>query len=1249
MTVRQNDIGLVCHANQHSEEMNMSGDIELIQQLLSRMESNDLDFKRDQYKLESNRQKSRFVKDIICMANTPRADSAFIVVGVSERNGRPEEVVGIQNHPDPVTFQNLVNGHTNRAVGFSYRVIRYLGVEIGLFEIPVDRDVPVMLRGDFEILKTGVVYTRRNAQNADADAHEIGRIIRWAEEINSGTTADETPVSSWESFYRACDAFDSSRLYIAVLGDERELESDNCQAFAQVTWQLLVDFDLETDEFGMYASAGPHLAERKSLRLTALDEPLSSVSPTTCIWVAANGLSSRPSTIETHTWREWNQSKARPLLRVMSELAQVTEPYPATAVIFGGDGEYVQTVCNLLDQAFGARLSFVFANELPGTYSNLITQFEGTAVSISLPEVCAGLRALETEAGEVQEILLTDHDGGVVMVPPDRARWIEEDLELVHINVGTSSTSPDSELQDFLKGMPISWYGLNLGVDVNRSMTARLQQRVFDELSSRTTRRINLWHWPGGGGSTVARRIAWNLHSQFPTFVAKRVVPGSLIERLQFVFSLTRMPILVLVEDSVSSSEDMDRIYDRTRSANVPVVFLQIQRREIAPAQDSGIYVGGMLDNAEAVAFAAKLAAEVPERRTKLESLIGLSDRRRRTPFYFGLVAFGEDFMGLEPYVARRLEEASEPVLAACRISSLLYHFGQQATPLQLLASSVGVPRDRLVTLSIVLPRRLQELFVKDSEHSFRPAHELIAGEILEQILSQGHGDKRNWRFGLADSTVELIDVAAVHYQHPGGATSILVRSVVIERRDHETPAGLLEGQFSDLIDRIPSSDGQRRVLERLTEKFPDDAHFWAHLGRFYTRIARDHEKAFHAHQKSLELDADDPVLFHMAGMALRGELDDLMDKFDQGSFGEEEESRMRSLVEEALRRFESARELDGRSEYSYTSAIQIIARVVGLSANLKGYGQDRTAFLVASGEGWYRELLDRAETLMSELALMKAGEVPSRFRIQSRASLDGVYGNFSQAIEGWTNLLSHPETFRPPVRRNIISAYISRKAGGWSELSAREYARISELAQQNMDEEPDSDQNLRIWFRAIRATGELSVERIAEQLTYKSIRHPTIDTLYYLYILKFIQSDMGIGQAAAEARRAVSECAAMAANFPHRTRSFEWLGQGSGIQTLVHESLLGDWDLNAEFWSNQRLLKQVTGAISNIRSPASGEIELPTGIKAFFVPVRGRVDGGYLPGRDIGRQVRFYLGFSYDGLRAWSVGEVNGNTHETR
>lgn len=105
-----------------------------------------------------------------------------------------------------------------------------------------------------------------------------------------------------------------------------------------------------------------------------------------------------------------------------------------------------------------------------------------------------------------------------------------------------------------------------------------------------------------------------------------------------------------------------------------------------------------------------------------------------------------------------------------------------------------------------------------------------------------------------------------------------------------------------------------------------------------------------------------------------------------------------------------------------------------------------------------------------------------------------------------------------------------------------------------------------------------------------------------------------------------------------NRTKSLEWLGAGKGLHRLVHQSQLGEWRPDIEFWESSSKLAKLTGRMVRIEGPQAGEMELASGLSAFFVPARG----GFSRGQSENKRVSFYLGFSYDGLRAWEVGPAN-------
>ena len=150
-------------------------------------------------------------------------------------------------------------------------------------------------------------------------------------------------------------------------------------------------------------------------------------------------------------------------------------------------------------------------------------------------------------------------------------------------------------------------------------------------------------------------------------------------------------------------------------------------------------------------------------------------------------------------------------------------------------------------------------------------------------------------------------------------------------------------------------------------------------------------------------------------------------------------------------------------------------------------------------------------------------------------------------------------------------------------------------------------------------------------------MRGDSLDAIYYLYVLKMLEALDGSAIAANDAQKNIEICRAKAGFRRDRTRSFEWLGEGEGLRRLVHQDQLGGWDDATGFWLNTKPLLRIQGVVSRIYAPQSGEIELRWGVKAFFAPAVASM----ALGRDENRLVSFYLGFSYEGLRAWSVSAV--------
>ena len=276
---------------------------------------------------------------------------------------------------------------------------------------------------------------RRNTQNTEADQTDLARIVEWGQIQREPSFDSGTPSGAWEQLYRACDDFDPGRIYIAVLDREPGADMRDWTAMAGIHWNIIVDFDTRTDTDGNFAVARGPFSERQALQLSALEGSVTMTRRST-VWVAAAGLESRPTTNPSGNWRDWNRSKVPQLERTISDLATITEPSPVTLVAFGGEANYVSATCEIVDRAFAHRVDYVFTNPEFNQYREIAEGFDASTVTINLAEVCQGLRELQPDSGLIEEPLFPKLNGGTAVIAPDRARWMEEQFELVHWDAG---------------------------------------------------------------------------------------------------------------------------------------------------------------------------------------------------------------------------------------------------------------------------------------------------------------------------------------------------------------------------------------------------------------------------------------------------------------------------------------------------------------------------------------------------------------------------------------------------------------------------------------------------------------------------------------------------------------------------------------------------------------------------------------------------------------------------------------------
>lgn len=148
--------------------------------LLRKSESETLDFKEGQYAFAEgcDIEKGELLKDILAFANSWKETDAFILIGVSEKDGRASGLVRVLNHLPDHSLQQFVNTRTNRPITFNVEAITVDGLELDVIRISRIQKRPIFLAKDFGRVSKGVVYIRRGSSTNIAGADEIAEMGR---------------------------------------------------------------------------------------------------------------------------------------------------------------------------------------------------------------------------------------------------------------------------------------------------------------------------------------------------------------------------------------------------------------------------------------------------------------------------------------------------------------------------------------------------------------------------------------------------------------------------------------------------------------------------------------------------------------------------------------------------------------------------------------------------------------------------------------------------------------------------------------------------------------------------------------------------------------------------------------------------------------------------------------------------------------------------------------------------------------
>ena len=1162
----------------------------------------------------------------------PREGDAHIVLGVKKRSDSSFEIFGIEEEIDDANLQSVASNFLEPTPRFVYHAIPHRGVVLGLITIPADLESPVTPKKTEDPgLVKGTIYFRRGSQNDEASVQEQGRIWDWCRD---GTALGASPnpyalEPAWTRYLAETNELRSSARHILIVDDRFREDADGLSKIGTGPWAFVFDFDPQSDVSGLLASMRDTVESHRALHIRVKGDPHTSRSPDfTTTWFFVRGLDGRVESLPTGGTRGWRRAYRQTLTDECDLLAGELSPATVHVTILWRDGEFSEHLAEVLrslDDSLHDSFQPVFVTDAPAACESLAEEFDAPVIEMPLHQFASGIQQIFDEKPPIgpDTIALPTTSGVSIQLEPRLANWIAEEIELVPLGVPTSE-----DVNTFLRGGTASWADLDRNIDARRDVQTRLTEAVRRDLDAGRITRVNLFHRPGAGGTTVGRRVAWELHEEFPCGLLRRTVPMVTADRVARIHELTERPVLLIADGTDIAERELDELAEYLGARRTPVVLVQVRRRQEPTKQqgDRSFDLGSKLSTREVGRFVNTLSQDALDRAVAIERLGRPDSRALHRPVYFALTAYERDFRALPDFVSSRVAGLNDDQRRVVVYAAIALRYGQRALPASALRSIFGLSPRQRIDLHSLLPPTANELFVEATSGVWRIGHSLVAEELLKQLLATG-GDPRTWFNRLADWGISFIEFCRGELPVPSHEMLDLVRRVFVYRDNLDVLGREQSGQqrFSNFIEDVRVSEGRVRVLNALVDSYPEEHHFWAHVARFHAMDRKDFTEALEAADHAVQLADQDSVVFHMRGMVRRYQLRELRQ-------GDTRLAELVTVAEKASTDFERSRSLNPENEHGYIAEAQMLIELLEHVARSSG---DLFQFLTRRDVPPYlREALDRVEGLLAYVKRNREGVGASQYETRASARAHSLYGDYAGAIQRLDSLLTRPDVYQPPVRRQLAWAYVARAEGDWSQVPKRSVARVVELLGKNLEEEPRPDQTVRLWMQASRFQ-EMPppVESIFEQVQYWRADPGSVDATYYAYVLNALMVMDGSHVALQRYEQYLEECRELTRFRRNRDRSYEWLGEGPGIARLVHQSRLGDWDRDLGFWKNTKPLARVIGRVARITGPQAGLVELAGGLEAFFVPAKS----GFSPGSE-NTPIRAFLGFSYDGPRAWNI-----------
>ncbi|XP_078309387.1 uncharacterized protein LOC144617832 isoform X2 [Crassostrea virginica] len=663
---------------------------------------------------------------------------------------------------------------------------------------------------------------------------------------------------------------------------------NNLEAISTVPWMYVFDFDTCSRDSGLLSINEPFIRKRRSLHLSNWRQQPGGISETGTTWTFLRGRRDNPESMFKYNIdiRGWFQEVKCNMDLHIEQIQKYIEDYTVVSVVvfWPIDELMIQHMHKLLirmDEGLDPKPMVVLciagkpATDIGNSVLTLLKTELGdnlTVIECELNRICKCIIDITKHQQIVSRIkysLPTADDFDDPSIEDADAAWLREELEVLYLSNPYTKCKQDvksleEEGDNFFRGGTLrwfAWYEVGHGhFDAERDLMSNITRKIKANIDENRSGKVTLCHAPGSGGTTLAQRILWDFHKDVPCAQVKlrsSLPISSLVERIEMVYAKTHKPVLLLIDgDDEGKVKQLNRILKINSRCCSIILYV---KRYPYKVTGNHTFLNGTVSIQEAKRLALKFKNQCREDAKKQEQLSKLCDDvengKEHQVYEFGLATYLHEYLGIEKYVkgylwpfGKKVTDFTTGRKILCFLS-LAYYYGQVALPLQFFCGLIKKPSNYLVEMDD-LPEPVSQFVVFDKNecktNNIRICHYFVAKEILEQVLGNGSKERTSQlcpsaKQKLADICEQFIAYASRKSVKAYNIVYILARMFIFrdnidigENAEQTKKKPLLSRLVLDIHSKGPLFTERLNVLKKLTEAFPNDQNFHAHLGRFY-------------------------------------------------------------------------------------------------------------------------------------------------------------------------------------------------------------------------------------------------------------------------------------------------------------------------------------------------------------------------------------------------------------------------------